>query len=125
MATAAHWLQDQWAIIFCHYLTCPVQVVLKIIPAEDVSSYEQVKAAILNNYEGTEETQSQLFQGLKYKVRDRPKALIAELQEYSTHWLKPAKPGERAIVNKVVLEQVFQMVPGRFSHGCYGRRPTP
>lgn len=42
---------------------------------------------------------------------NRPKALVTELKEYATSWLKPQTPGEQMIVDKVVLEQVYQAVP--------------
>lgn len=80
---------------------------LRTIPAQDVLDYQRVKAAILDRYKVTEETQRQWFQGLCYKPGNRPKALIAEVNEYATRWLKPQTPGERAVIDKAVLEQVF------------------
>lgn len=84
----------------------PTQVLLKTLPIQDVSDYEKVKAALLDRYEITPETQRQRFRALCFKIGDRPKALIAELRKYTTRWLKPVTQGERDIVDKVVLEQV-------------------
>lgn len=50
---------------------------------------------------------SQHFRNFRYKEGDRHKAIIAELWEYTTRWLKPISPREHSIVDKVVLEQVF------------------
>lgn len=71
-----------------------------------------VLVSILDRYKVTEETQRQQFRNLRYKTGDRPKALIAELKEYAIRWLKPQTLGKRNIVDKIVLEQVYQAVPG-------------
>lgn len=77
------------------------------IPAQEVLGYQRVKESILDRYEVTEKSQRQHFWGLRYRAGDRPKAMIAELKEYATCWLKPQTQGEMGIVDKIVLEQVF------------------
>lgn len=62
-ATTAHWPQAQWVMILEPYLTSPAQIILKTIPAQDITNYEQVKAAILDCYRVMEDTQQQHFQG--------------------------------------------------------------
>lgn len=67
----------QWVTILGPYMTGSVQVVLRTSPAQEVSDYQRVEAAILDRYEVTEQTQRQRFRGLRYRPGDRPKALIA------------------------------------------------
>lgn len=93
------------------YLTGTAQVDLKTMPAQNATNCNRVKAAILDHYEVMEETQRQCFHALCYRLGDRPKAIVAVLKEFTTRWLKPQTPGEQIIVDNVVLEQVFQVVP--------------
>lgn len=79
-ATAACWSPAEWVTILSPYLMGQAQVVLRTMPAQEVSSYQRVKAANLDHYEVTEETQWQQFWGFRYKPGNRPKALIAELK---------------------------------------------
>lgn len=111
MVMAARWPPALWITILDSYTTRPAQVVLKTIPTQEVTNYERVEATILNRYKVTEETQRQCFRASRYKPEDWPKVLIAELKEYATQWLKPQMAGERAIVNKIVLEQVCEALP--------------
>lgn len=60
-AATARWPPTQQVIILALYLTGLAQVVLKTIPAQEVSDYKRVKAAILDLYEVREETQWQIF----------------------------------------------------------------
>lgn len=83
------------------YRPCPR--ILKPMPAQDA----RVKVTILDCYEVTEETERQRFSSLHYKPGDHSNVLIAELKEYATCWLKLGTPGEKAIEDKTVLEQVF------------------
>lgn len=110
-ATTTRWPPAQWVTILGPNLTEPAQVVLKTIPAQEATGYQQVKATILDRYEVTEDTQRQHFWGLQYRPGDHTKALIAEVKEYATCWLKPQTPRARVIVVKVVLEQIFQSIP--------------
>lgn len=105
------WPRPQWVTILGPYLTGLPQVVLKMLPGQDVTDYNWVKAALVDCYETTEETQQQRFRVLRYKNGDRPKALVTGLREYATMWLKLGTLGERAITEKVVLEQVFYAMP--------------
>lgn len=92
------------------------------MPAQQETDYQRVKAAILDRYEVTEETQRQRFRTLRDKTGNHPNTLVAKLKEYATRWLKPQTPGERAIVNKIVLEQVYQAIPTpRPIRGCLMR----
>lgn len=111
-ATATRWPPMQWVTILGPYLTGPTQIVLKTMPTQEATNYPRVKTAILDRYEVTDETQRKCFRALRYKAGDRHKALVAELKEYATRWFKPQTPGERAIVDKIVLEQVYQAVSG-------------
>lgn len=83
-AIAASWPKPQWVTILGPYLAGPSQVVLKTLPAADVGNYERVKAAILDHYEVTPETQRQRFRALRFKLGDRPEVLIMELRECAT-----------------------------------------
>lgn len=48
---------------------------------------------------------------IRYKSGDWPKALVVELKKYEICWLKPHTPREKALVEKIVLEKVFQAIP--------------
>lgn len=113
-ATAARWPHVQWVTILGPYLTGPIQIILKTMPTQEATDYPCVKAAILDRYEVTDESHRQRFRSLRYRSSDNPKALAAELMEYAMRWLKTQTPGERAIVDKIVLEQVYQVVLGPF-----------
>lgn len=104
-ALAARWGKSQWVTILGPYLSGPAQVLLKTMPASEIGNYELVKAAILDRYEVTPETQRQRFRALRFK------AFITELLECATRWLNSLTQGERDIVDKVVLEQVCFAVP--------------
>lgn len=106
------------------YLTGPAQVVLRTTPAQDALDYQRVKATIVDRYEVTEGTQKHCFSGLHYHPSDQPKALIAKLKEYATRRLKPQMPGKRAIIDKVVLEQVFQAIPSPVRAWLMRKGPT-
>lgn len=46
-AMVAKWPQAQWVTILGPYLICPPQIVLKTIMAQDVTTFERVKAVYL------------------------------------------------------------------------------
>lgn len=110
-AQVAGWPQTEWVIILGPYLTGLAQVLLKLLPLQDLNNYDRVKAAILDRYEIMPETQQQHFCALSFKIGDKLKTLVTELREHTTRWLKPATQGEREIVDKGVLEQVGYAVP--------------
>lgn len=122
-ATAARWPPTRWVKILGPYLTGPAKIVLKTMPTKEATDCQRVKAAILDRYEVMDETKRQHFRALRYKPGNRPKALVAELKEYAMRWLKPQTPGERAIVNKIELEQVYQAVSGPVRGCVTGRCP--
>lgn len=93
-ALAANWPRSRWVTILGPYLTGLAQVLLKTLLMQDMSDYEKVKAAILDQYEITLETQRQWFWPLCFKIGDRLKSLITDLREYATRWLKPVTQGE-------------------------------
>lgn len=91
---AARWDKAQWVTILGPYLSGPAQVVLKTMPASESGNYESLKAAHLDHYEVTPETQRQWFQALRFKLGNRPKAFITELRECATRWLMPLTQGK-------------------------------
>lgn len=107
-AALAWWPPTQWTYILGLYLFGPAQMVWRTLPAADIASYSKLKEALLDQYVITEETFHQCFHAVRYS---RPRVLLAKLKEAAMHWLKPTTDEGWTIVDKVVLDQAYHIMP--------------
>lgn len=110
-AALARWPPAQLTYILGPYLSGPAQMVRRTLPAEDVASYAKLKDALLDCYGVTEDLFRLRFRAVQYSRGCCPRALLAELKEAVTWWLKPTMDEGQTIVEKVVLHQAYYIMP--------------
>lgn len=120
-AALAHWLPSQWMYNLGPYLSGPAQTVWWTMPANEMGVYEKLKEALLDRYGVTEDYFHLKFCSIRYAQGGGwPCAIFAELRETDIQWLKPTTDERQAIIEKVILDHVYQVMPTE--SGCYGIR---
>lgn len=76
-------------------------------PAEDITSYAKLKEALLDWYGVTEDLFHHRFRAVRYSHGCQPRALLSELKEVATQWLKPTIIEGQSIVEKVVSDHIM------------------
>lgn len=110
-ATLACWPLSQWTYILRPYLSGPAQTVWRTLPAAEVNDYAKLKKTLLDRYSVTKDSFRLRFWAVRYTRGSQPRAVMADLKEATNRWLKSAMPGELAIVEKVVLDQAYHVMP--------------
>lgn len=93
------------------HLMGPAASVWRTLPMEDVPHYEKLKEALLDRYGFTDDHFWLRFFSIRPAAMWRPCTLAGELQDAAVHWLKPETAEGRQIMAKVVLHQLYQVIP--------------
>lgn len=110
-AKLARWPTIQWTYILGPHLTGPAASVWRTLPMEDVPHYKKLKEALLDRYGFSEDHFRLRFFLIRYTAGTHPRTLAGELRDAATRWLKPEAAEGCRIVDKVVLHQLYQVVP--------------
>lgn len=89
---------------------------MKAFSKDEAADYKTLKAAILDRYEVTPETSSQKFRSLTWGPPIRPRAMAGVLKDAALRWLLPKTDDGRAVVDRVILEQLLVVMPPRTRH---------
>lgn len=123
-AKLAKWPVPQWTYILGPHLTGPAASVWRTLPMEDVPYYDKLKEALLDRYGFTEDRFRLRFSSIRYTAGARPRALVGELRDAAMRWLKPETAEGRRIVDKVVLHQLYQVLPADARAWVSRHRPS-
>lgn len=93
------------------YVSGPTQMVWRTLPTEDMASYAKLKEELLDWYGMTEDSFRHCFCTVRYTCRTCPQAVLGELREAATRWLKPTTDKGRTIVENVALDQAYHIMP--------------
>lgn len=87
--TTAQWPSDQWAILLAPYLMGLVQATYQGLGAETAQDHPQVRPAILEYLNITEETFRQRFWGERYSPGAQFRVVVQKLRDLCWRWLNP------------------------------------
>ena len=102
--------ESRWAFILAPHLTGRAQKAYMAMASEDVGDYRQVKEAILQRYDISEETHRRKF---RTRVRDKGESfaeLATSLMDLVKKWLAECSSKEE-VLEKLAIEQFLNHAP--------------
>lgn len=115
--------RERWAFKLAANLVGKAQQAYAALSAEDASSYDKLKEAILQRYDITEESYRQRFRTTKKKSGESSRELVARLDDLALKWLKSCK-NLAEVRDRVVMEQFLNMQPEDIKVFILERKPA-
>ena len=91
-------------------LTGKAQQAYTALPPNAENDYDEVKAAILRQYNINEETYRQRFRSLRIKEREAARELLTRLTDLVTRWTRECSSKEE-ILDLIIKEWLLRMLP--------------
>ena len=110
LMTAFEVKREKWAFKLASNLSGKAQKAYAALPTAEAGKYEQLKEAILRQYDITDESYRQWFRSGKRGKEESNRELVARLNDLATKWLKSKKSREE-VVDQIILEQFLKTLP--------------
>ena len=101
--------EDRWAFKLDSNLVGKAQQAYAALSAEDATSYDTLRKAILLRYDITEESYRQRFRSCKRSAGESSRELVARLDDLAMKWFKSCETMEE-VIDRVILEQFLGMM---------------
>ena len=113
-ATVANWPQTNWTTQLSALLSGKALGVYSRLSQEDALDYEHLKAALLQQYDYTEQGYLQRFREAKPESAESPDQFIVRLRNYFTQWVKlsDVESSFEGVVELMVKEQFVNACEG-------------
>ena len=111
-----------WVVHLAPQLAGRAQQAYAALPSDRASDYDEVKKAILRRYDISPETYRQRFRAARRKEQEAYAELATRLQDLAAKWLSECDSVE-AVLEKVVLEQFLDTLPGDLRIWLCERKP--
>lgn len=102
--------KDKWAFKLAPQLVEKAQQAYAGLSVTDAGDYDQLKAAILRQYDITEESYRQRFRAVKPRPGESNQELAARLTDFAGKWMKACTSIDE-LRDLVVLEQLLNTLP--------------
>ena len=112
-----------WVVHLAPQLVGQAKQAYAALPGETAGDYEEVKKAILRRYDISSETYCQRFRAARRKEQEAYSEHATRLQDLAKKWLSECDSVQK-VLEKVVLEQFLDTLPGDLRIWLCERKPT-
>ncbi|XP_058855065.1 zinc finger and SCAN domain-containing protein 29-like [Acipenser ruthenus] len=123
-ATAAQWPREWWATQLGPNLIGEAQAAYQALTHEQALVYDQVKQAILQRLDITEETHRRRFREYQRPPGLRPRVVAQQLVDHVTRWLCPGTNDAEKITELIAIEQFVKVLGPDTQNWVTRHRPT-
>lgn len=111
VAVSCRWPRREWVTRLLPALSEEAEKAFDNLDAKDRSDFQKVKAAILRCENLRRDRKRQQFRRFCYQEASGPQDIYAQLQELCHQWLNAEKSSKERILELVILEQFFNVLP--------------
>ncbi|XP_051800794.1 uncharacterized protein LOC127532932 [Acanthochromis polyacanthus] len=124
-AVACGWPQAEWAVRLLPLLTGEAQTAAISLPAAARRNFADVRKAVLDRTGLSPEDHRRRFRGARLGAGDRSFVFAQQVKDAATRWLLPGETAEESrLLEKIVVEQFIEGLPGETSNWVRYHRPA-
>ncbi|XP_049323293.1 zinc finger and SCAN domain-containing protein 12 [Astyanax mexicanus] len=118
------WPVEEWAYRLVPLLTAKALEAYTGMDEELSNSYPDLREALLEKFDISEETYRRRFRGTTVPAGETPKETYHRLKGLYRRWMKPETRSKEQIGEIVILEQLFRVLPGDIRTWVQEHEPT-